>query len=168
MGPLASHPQVISYAGNVLNEEYLVYVASPEWTARKLAYYKTHPRKCRACGETRGIIHLHHKTYERLGSERDSDFTVLCEKCHKSVHEAHRRSRAAGKCRTLMSVTDRFTNTPKEPRPGGQPFKRLNAFSEKAQRQNRETRKERLAREARTLALMQKHLRAIQSLMRRT
>lgn len=37
------------------------------------------------CPATRAL-QVHHKTYERLGEERDADLEVLCETCHKGHH----------------------------------------------------------------------------------
>ena len=41
--------------------------------------------RCQLCNET-GILHLHHRTYENLGCEKDEDLIVLCAKCHFSFH----------------------------------------------------------------------------------
>lgn len=151
----ASQSQVISYAGNALNREYLTYIASPEWASRRLVYYQHHPRTCAACDVNYGLIHLHHKTYERLGSERDSDLVTLCDKCHRSVHEAQRRSQASGRGRTLWTITERFV---------------LHARAERRKRSNRGqgTPKTKESARNRSLLLMQKHLRAIQKLQRRS
>jgi len=44
---------------------------------------------CEAC-KTRfnsfAGLEVHHKTYDRLGRELDTDVAVLCVKCHQRVH----------------------------------------------------------------------------------
>jgi predicted HNH restriction endonuclease len=35
-------------------------------------------------------LHVHHLTYERLGSEPSSDLMVLCASCHAEVHTCPR------------------------------------------------------------------------------
>lgn len=60
---------------------------SKRWEARRDTFFASHSRICAACRD-RGS-HLHHKTYERLGNERDSDLVVLCEWCHNKLHKDH-------------------------------------------------------------------------------
>ena len=64
---------------------YRDYITSDLWRIRKRRYFETHERKCRACG-SRKRIHLHHKTYRRLGEERDADLVPLCHSCHTTLH----------------------------------------------------------------------------------
>jgi hypothetical protein len=64
---------------------YLAYLNSPGWRkvrnrALKRAFYR-----CERCGEKRDI-QVHHKTYERLGAEWDSDLEVLCRDHHEREH----------------------------------------------------------------------------------
>jgi len=65
------------------------HMASPHWRARRDAYFKLHPYVCHGCG-TDEALHLHHVTYERMGTERDADLMPLCQSCHALVHEYHR------------------------------------------------------------------------------
>jgi hypothetical protein len=82
--------------------EYRTYIAGPRWRTRKKAYYRGHQRRCAACGTTRSI-HLHHRTYDRLGCERDADLVPLCERDHDLAHAWHRRNRPR---MTLAAATD--------------------------------------------------------------
>jgi len=64
---------------------YEEYLESGDWRvmrkrALKLAHYR-----CERCG-FRGILHVHHKTYARLGDEDLDDLQVLCEECHNEEH----------------------------------------------------------------------------------
>lgn len=77
---------------------YTSYIQSIEWTARRAAFLvkkrqsgfcpSTSGRKehwhCNKCRKVLTIqqVEVHHKTYDRLGQERDSDLEVLCGKCH--------------------------------------------------------------------------------------
>jgi hypothetical protein len=65
------------------------YLASAHWERRKDAYYANHPRVCRACKSTKDV-HLRHHTYERLGTEFDTDLVSLCDRCHVLVCRYHR------------------------------------------------------------------------------
>lgn len=69
---------------------YRRYIASPEWTARRTSYYENHERRCRSCGANDKEIHLHHRTYERIGREDDSDLMPLCYSCHSILHFVQR------------------------------------------------------------------------------
>lgn len=78
------------------------YIKSRKWHDRKIRYYQKHDKKCFACG-AKDHIHLHHKTYARMGAELDADLVPLCEKCHSEVHRIQRESK-----RNLAEVTDQF------------------------------------------------------------
>ena len=67
--------------------DYRSYLFSKRWQARKAVFASKHPKKCYVC-RSKVKVHLHHKTYERLGSERDSDMIWLCKKHHKNVHKS--------------------------------------------------------------------------------
>lgn len=66
--------------------DYVKYIGSAEWTARKREYYETHHCECRTCGSDSKEIHLHHRTYARLFDEADADLMPLCISCHAALH----------------------------------------------------------------------------------
>jgi len=70
---------------------YREYITSDEWKKRKERYFENHVRRCRACGSAKRI-HLHHKTYRRLGQERDADLVPLCHLCHSALHRIQKQS----------------------------------------------------------------------------
>jgi hypothetical protein len=70
--------------------KYAAYMKSKEWAIRRNRYFDSHKKQCRACGSSK-LIQLHHKTYARLGAERDQDLVALCSKCHRSLHLFHRK-----------------------------------------------------------------------------
>lgn len=56
------------------------------WNKKCLKRLKMDGYTCQHCGETNKPLDVHHKTYERFGSERMSDLESLCRKCHKIEH----------------------------------------------------------------------------------
>ena len=86
---------------------YREYITSEKWRKRKQFYFETHDRKCRACGSLKRI-HLHHKTYRRLGEERDADLVPLCHNCHTSLHREQKRSEE-----NLWIFTEKFIRNKK-------------------------------------------------------
>lgn len=86
--------------------KYEWYIASPAWAQRRVAWFKKFGRYCRACGADDVSIHLHHKTYVRLGCEQDQDLVGLCKPCHDGAHALHRQR---GKKRNdLAAATDAY------------------------------------------------------------
>lgn len=86
---------------------YREYMTSQQWVKRKRDYFETHRRVCKACGSLKRI-HLHHKTYRRLGFERDADLVPLCHKCHTNLH---RMQKASGQ--NLWSATEDYIRSKK-------------------------------------------------------
>lgn len=65
--------------------KYEEYIRSPEWHEKAAAIKKKFGGRCQACNSN-VKVQVHHRTYERLGHELDTDLTVLCEHCHKLFH----------------------------------------------------------------------------------
>lgn len=70
---------------------YEKYINGPHWAARKRAFWNKHPRVCRGC-ESTDDVQLHHGTYQRMGTELDSDLFPVCQICHQLIHDLHRIS----------------------------------------------------------------------------
>ena len=87
---------------------YQDYIKSDEWAARRRKYYATHKRECRACGSKKNL-NLHHKTYARLGNEKDIDLVVLCRTCHNSLHILIRKEKS-----NIWSTTELFIRNRKK------------------------------------------------------
>ena len=68
---------------------YETYINSTAWERRRGLFFTKHPKVCVTCGSEEKI-QLHHKTYDRMGRERDSDLMALCEFCHSTLHRWHR------------------------------------------------------------------------------
>lgn len=64
---------------------YYAYIQSEEWAELRSAKLLESNHRCEECGR-RTKLQVHHKTYERLGCERLTDLTVLCEGCHEKAH----------------------------------------------------------------------------------
>ena len=71
------------------NFSYKEYLLSDHWQEVRRRTLKRDGYRCRMCN-TRGQLSVHHRTYERLGSERDSDVITLCKRCHEVFHENRR------------------------------------------------------------------------------
>jgi hypothetical protein len=70
---------------------YAEYLHSPEWKGRREHHLKVADHRCQLCYSA-GSLQVHHRTYERRGSERFTDLIVLCDECHTAFHD--RRSLA--------------------------------------------------------------------------
>lgn len=68
--------------------DYLRYILSPRWHARSEAAKARAGHRCQVCNADRWFcaLEVHHRTYERLGRERDDDLIVLCRHCHELFH----------------------------------------------------------------------------------
>lgn len=74
------------YGKTPQEQAYQNYIDSEEWRARSARAKERADHRCQLCYSP-GPLHTHHRTYERLGNERDSDLTVLCETCHELFHQ---------------------------------------------------------------------------------
>lgn len=95
-------------------ESYRDYLASEHWQKVKKAFYNSSLCKrfdqnaaCDSCERimARNNLHLHHKTYERLGHERLTDFSLVCENCHSKIHKLFDSSTLS-----LWDATERILN----------------------------------------------------------
>lgn len=68
---------------------YQAYLKSDEWKARRERALTISHHACQICNSP-SHLQVHHRSYERIGREVDSDLIVLCSKCHTVFHEAGR------------------------------------------------------------------------------
>ena len=66
---------------------YQEYLKTPEWNETRKAHLKRSGYKCQLCNKGNAVLNVHHRTYERKGSEWARDLIALCEDCHKIFHE---------------------------------------------------------------------------------
>lgn len=73
--------------------DYKRYLRSGHWRRLRARIRTQREERCEVCRERRTpakrlVLEVHHKTYERLGAERDSDLQLLCQACHADAHVA--------------------------------------------------------------------------------
>jgi hypothetical protein len=61
------------------------YMQSWQWAERRDVALAMADHACQVCNATK-YLHVHHRTYARLGCEAKGDLTVLCEACHNAFH----------------------------------------------------------------------------------
>lgn len=66
---------------------YKDYLRTEHWEKTRKQQLETARYKCRVCNAAGVELHVHHRTYENIGSEREEDLVVLCEECHTLFHE---------------------------------------------------------------------------------
>ena len=75
-------------------EHYGTYMRSPAWLHRREAWEAAWTSRhgaaptCAACGGEWNLSHgdVHHRSYDRLGSEIYEDLIALCRPCHTQLH----------------------------------------------------------------------------------
>lgn len=65
---------------------YADYLLSPEWRERRKQALDWARNACQLCNSPQEPLHVHHRTYDRLGAELPADLVVLCEDCHDKHH----------------------------------------------------------------------------------
>jgi len=63
-----------------------VYLRSPHWRRRRARAVALAGGRCTRCGRPSRRLEVHHRTYARLGRERDRDLEALCPLCHDRRH----------------------------------------------------------------------------------
>lgn len=97
-------PKVLSW-----RERYNAVIASKRWRRLRAKRLSKCNHSCERCGwhkETRDksrTLDLHHRTYERLGEERDEDLEIVCSWCHG---KADRERAAEGRRRAKDALHD--------------------------------------------------------------
>lgn len=75
----------------VKNLDYYDFLKTPYWDGIRSYKLKKAHYCCELCGK-KGVLNVHHKTYEHHGLEHlkgvaDKDLIVLCRDCHEKFHE---------------------------------------------------------------------------------
>src|SRR5204863_263367 len=65
---------------------YAEYLQTDHWKKQREDALKRAFRRCAVCNSDKSL-HVHHRTYERLGCELPNDLTVLCDDCHELFHD---------------------------------------------------------------------------------
>lgn len=93
---------------------YSTYIHSPEWAAKREKFWNLNGRACQVPGCAALVLHVHHHTYRRLGTELMSDLVGLCQIHHKQVHahyeedrkDLRERARREGKPALTLATED--------------------------------------------------------------
>lgn len=73
--------------GEMNKQEYKNYLTSPSWKKTRRKALERSGYRCQVCNAANTQLDVHHRTYDRLGHEFDSDLTVLCNDCHSKFHD---------------------------------------------------------------------------------
>jgi len=65
---------------------YSDYLQTPEWRERRAVAVDWARGACQLCNSEKKPLHVHHRTYDRLGAELPADLVVLCKDCHEKFH----------------------------------------------------------------------------------
>lgn len=71
--------------------KYVSYLMSEKWFEFKKMLFAMRGRRCEICQTTKGQIHGHHLTYERLYNEKPEDVQLLCQSCHRDIHKKKKK-----------------------------------------------------------------------------
>lgn len=66
--------------------KYAAYLQSDHWRSLRRWALERAGARCQLCNTSEETLHVHHRTYERLGAELPQDLTVLCASCHAKFH----------------------------------------------------------------------------------
>lgn len=66
---------------------YQAYLNSAHWKSVRVATLERYEGKCALNINHDDAIHIHHRTYERLGEELPEDVIPLCASCHAKFHD---------------------------------------------------------------------------------
>lgn len=66
-------------------DNYRDYLQSAHWLALADETRRLAGHRCQVCNSG-GELHVHHRTYERIGQEFQSDLVALCADCHALFH----------------------------------------------------------------------------------
>lgn len=78
----------------VKSSQYEVYLQSEAWTQKSRREREKNPN-CSFCNR-KGVLHVHHRTYVRLGEEKEGDLVVVCSDCHDIFHQYYKYDSRVG------------------------------------------------------------------------
>ena len=68
---------------------YKRYLQTEHWKKLRFEVLKRSGGRCERCGYRpwkRGVLQVHHKTYDNVGHETVDDLICVCAKCHMELH----------------------------------------------------------------------------------
>ncbi len=66
---------------------YREYLKTNHWKQVREKAIKKAGFKCQLCNSFSKFLNVHHRDYDRLGNERDTDVIALCKTCHEKFHD---------------------------------------------------------------------------------
>lgn len=125
---------ICSNGGRYTN--YNDYLKSNHWKNKRKAFFKVNKRECEHCGKTEKL-HVHHKTYARVGNEKLTDLMCLCEYCHnkehkklKQIKENRKNGRKKAKVTKIRNKSKKKKSKKKYKPPKHAPQKKLEDLSQ--------------------------------------
>jgi 5-methylcytosine-specific restriction endonuclease McrA len=73
-------------------DEYQQYLESDVWQRTRRHKLEEAQYRCELCNSSTRL-QVHHRDYSRIGNERLTDLTVLCDECHERHHHKMPESR---------------------------------------------------------------------------
>lgn len=83
--PAGSFNPLSLLPGDSFREKYQAYLQTAAWKRIRRLVLERDQHRCTACGSAEAL-HVHHRTYVRIGREELGDLLTLCEGCHFSFH----------------------------------------------------------------------------------
>lgn len=71
-------------------KSYKEYLLSDHWKSVSAECKLRSGKKCQLCNRE-GVLHVHHRTYERVGKELPEDLICLCGDCHEKFHDKKKK-----------------------------------------------------------------------------
>lgn len=70
-----------------MEKTYFEKLKDPRWQKKRLEIFNRDNWACTNCGDTKSILHVHHKTYSNNNpwEIENEKLTTLCEKCHEQA-----------------------------------------------------------------------------------
>ncbi|MFM2203240.1 MAG: hypothetical protein RLZZ605_204 [Bacteroidota bacterium] len=70
-------------------KKYNDYLKSYKWKLFRKSILEERNYTCERCGlkPEQKLLHIHHKTYERIFNELPSDLELVCKNCHSKIHK---------------------------------------------------------------------------------
>ena len=70
-------------------EEYSLALQHPKWQKKRLKIFERDKWRCKYCGDTETMLHIHHLEYTKKypWNELDKNLISICSKCHKDAHK---------------------------------------------------------------------------------
>lgn len=86
VGPTAVGVQLEDVVSHLRALPYSEYLRTIEWRQTRFFALLRARWRCRMCN-ARAPLHVHHRSYERLGCEPLSDLVAICANCHREHHD---------------------------------------------------------------------------------